>query len=67
MDEDVRMQAQMYALVAEMHAIVADIEKMKADNKVAEMRDEYPPWTGSEFAEMGKGLTGIARALRDSF
>lgn len=66
MDEGtVRMQAQMYALVAEMHAINASVEGMKAANTERESQGYAFAYDESVFDDARKELEEIATALRE--
>ena len=61
MDEGtVRMQAQMYALVAEMEEIKANIKAMEYDNLERERNDEALAWPGSMFQEASEALSNLS-------
>lgn len=61
----VRMQAQMFALVAEMHSEVASIEAMKAANQERIDRNEAIAYDESCFSDAQIALTKIASRLRE--
>jgi hypothetical protein len=66
MDEGiVRMQAQMFALVAEMNAILVSVEGMKAANTERESQGFALAYPESIFNDASKDLEGIATALRN--
>ena len=65
MDEGVvRMQAQMYALVADMNAIIADIKGMEAANTERESHGYTLAYPESVFVNASKDLKDIATGLR---
>lgn len=64
MDEGtIRMQAQMFALVAEMNAILVSIEGMKAANTERESQGLALAYPESIFNDASKDIEGIATAL----
>jgi hypothetical protein len=64
MDEGiVRMQAQMYSLVAKMHSLIANIEGMKSDNIEREANGYALAWPGSCFFEAQSELQKISESL----
>ena len=64
-EEEIKMQAQMYALVAEMHSILVSVEGMKADNAERESHGYAQAWPGKIFAEASDELKVIATVLRE--
>lgn len=60
----VRMDAQLWGLVAEMWADIACIEAMKAANKEREMRGESLAYPEESFREIIGGLNYISNTLR---
>ena len=62
---EIRMQAQMYALVAEMQSIIVSVDGMKADNAERESHGLAQAWPGNLFFEASAELKNIAISLRE--
>lgn len=65
MEGIVRMQAEMFALVAEMHSEVASIEAMKAANQNRIDRNETIAYDESCFLNSQIAITKISTRLRE--
>ena len=66
MDEGtIRMQAEMYALVAQMNSIIAEIEGMKAENQLRSLHEESPAYGDKEFNEAAGRLIYVLKHLRE--
>ena len=66
MDEGtVRMQAQMYALVALIEANKATVAGMVSDNELRSQLGEPPAWRGSDFEDCRHKLEELSRQLRE--
>lgn len=65
MDEgEIRMQAQMYALVADMAAITTEVDGMKAANTEREANGLALAYLEEKFSQAAKALTAVAEQLR---
>lgn len=66
MDEaTIRMQSNMYALVAEMNSVIASVEGMKAENMQRSALGQSMAYTEESFAIREVDLMVISRRLRD--
>ena len=66
MDEAVvRMQAQMYVLVAEMNAIIVSVESMKAANTERKSHGYALAYSEEAFVKASEDLYGEASALEN--
>ena len=66
MDEGVvRMQAQMYAIIALIEAVKASIAGMQADNQERISEGFALAWRGSDFEDCRHKLEELARQLRE--
>jgi hypothetical protein len=63
--DEIKLAAQMYAIVAEMEEIKANIEAMKADNAERESRGESVAWPGRMFQEASDSLSHISWRFRN--
>lgn len=61
---EIRMQAQMYAIVAEMNGLIAGIEGMKAANAERQANGDALAYGEKEFVDVEKQLCAIAEKLR---
>ena len=61
---EIRMQAQMYALVADMAAITTEVDGMKAANTEREAQGFALAYDEAAFAQAAKDLAALAEQLR---
>lgn len=61
---EIRMQAQMYALVADMAAITTEVEGMKAANTERESHGLALAYDRAAFSDAAKDLAALAEQLR---
>jgi len=64
-EAEIRMQAQMYAIVAEMNSIIASIEGMKATNVERQNQGFALAYDESAFDGCRKELEALATKLRN--
>ena len=63
-EAEIRMQAQMMALVADMNAIMISVEGIKATNQQRAACGEAVAWSEDHFAGAAVDMEGIAEKLR---
>jgi hypothetical protein len=61
---EIRMQAQMYALVADMAAITTEVDGMKAANTEREAQGFALAYDEAAFSQAAKDLAALAEQLR---
>ena len=62
---EIRMQSQMYSLVAEMYALNAELEAYKSANELRDIQQCSPMYSDDCFMIIKEKLDNIARRLRE--